>query len=100
MAMYAIGLTPLLNIMLEVVVGTVMAAFADDITSVGKCETLRTCWENLVDIGPSFGYLPQPKKSWLIVKQQHLNKAMEIFQDHRHTIFNKRRATLGSSDWG
>ena len=31
MAMYAIGLTPLLNIMLEVVVGAVMAAFADGI---------------------------------------------------------------------
>ena len=79
MVMYAISLTPLLNIMLEVFVGTVIAAFADDITLVGKCETLRG--GNLVDIGPSFRYLPQPKKSWLIVKQQHLNKAMEIFQD-------------------
>ena len=59
MAMYAVVLTPLLKIMLEVVIGALMVAFADDITSIGKCETLRTWWRNLVDIGPSIGYLPQ-----------------------------------------
>ena len=60
--------------MLEVVVGAVMTAFADDIKSVRKCETLRPWWGNLVDIGPSFRYLPQPKKSWLIVKQNTSTK--------------------------
>ena len=29
-------------------------------------------------------FIVQPKKSWLIVKQEHLNKAMEIFQGTDH----------------
>ena len=43
-------------------VEAVMAAFANDRTSVRKCETLRTWWGILINIGLSFGYLPQSKK--------------------------------------
>lgn len=57
-----------------------MAAFADDITAVGTCEALKIWWDRLADLGPAFGYNPQPKKSWLVVKIQHEQKAKDIFQ--------------------
>jgi len=49
MAIYAIGLTPLLEIMLEIVTRKKMAAFADDVTAVGRCNSLRTWWDNLIE---------------------------------------------------
>lgn len=82
MAMYAIGITPLLELMLTVITGQdQMVAFADDLTAVGKCESLILWWENLKKNGPLFGYFPQPQKSWLIVKEQYVEKANELFRN-------------------
>lgn len=41
-AIYVIGLTPLVGMLLKIMFNVNMAAFADDITSVGKCEELRS----------------------------------------------------------
>ena len=80
MAIYAIGLTPLLDFIQSLILEITMAAFADDITSAGECKMLRIWWDNLIKLGPLFGYHPQPTKSWLIVKEQYLEKATGIFQ--------------------
>lgn len=56
MAMYAIGITPLLELMLTVITGQdQMVAFADDLTAVGKCESLILWWENLKKKGHCSG---------------------------------------------
>ena len=80
MAIYAIGITPLIDIMFEIIAAIRVAAFADDLSAVGKGEGLKPWWDALAEIGPSFGYFPQPKKSWLIVKPQYEEKIREIFQ--------------------
>ena len=85
MAMYAIELTPLLNMMLGAVIGAIMVTFTDDYTSVGSVR---------------YHNLPQPRKSWLIVKQQHLGQAREIFKDTKISKISTRgkrqlRAVIG-----
>ncbi len=82
MAVYAIGITPLLNIMFiySARPGTPAAAFADDVTSVGKLLSLKQWWLRITTIGPHFGYFPQPTKSWLIVKEDHLEEARAVFE--------------------
>lgn len=96
MAVYAIGLTPLLDIMLELAMGTNMAAFADDVTAVGKCDALKSWWKILMDTGPLFGYYPQPAKSWLIVKEQFEQNAKEIFDDTAIQISTRGERHLGA----
>ena len=32
-----------------------------------------------MDFGPKLGYYPEPSKSWLIVKLEHLDEAKKIF---------------------
>ena len=85
MAIYAIGITPLLDILIKILSSsdttTTMVAFADDITGAGKISTLKKWWNKLCDICPKFGYFPQPSKSWLIVKENHLTTASEVFED-------------------
>ena len=55
MAIYAIGLTPLLDMMLNVLMNvddnTKMVAFADDLTGVGKLTTLKNWWDTLLNLG-------------------------------------------------
>ena len=55
------------------------AAYADDLAGVGKLESLKRWWQNLIDFGPKLGYYPEPSKSWLIVKLEHLDEAKKIF---------------------
>lgn len=32
-------------------------------------------------LGPSFGYHPNPSKTWLLTKKHHLETAKEVFED-------------------
>ena len=73
-----------------------MAAFADDITAAGKCVSLRTWWDHVTTIGPYFGYFPQPTKSWLIVKREHLSLATECFTGTNIQITTEVEQHLGA----
>ena len=97
MAVYATGITPLLNDLMSILAEQdKMAAFADDITATGKCRSLRTWWDNLATQGPHFGYFPQPKKSWLIVKEQNLADAVESFRGSNIQITTEGERHLGA----
>ena len=96
MAIYAIGITPLIDIMLEIIAAIRVAAFADDLSAVGKGERLKPWWDALAKVGPSFGYFPQPKKSWLIVKPQFEEKIREIFQGTEIQISVRGERHLGA----
>ena len=65
MAIYAIGITPLIMMMIELVTTTCddikMVAFADDFSAAGKLISLLLWWTTLLEIGPKFGYYPEPK---------------------------------------
>ena len=97
MAVYAIGLTPLLEMMLKITNDNdKMVAFADDLTAVGKFESLRRWWDNLIELGPKFGYNPQPSKSWLIVKDAKIEEAKEHFRGTKIQITATGERHLGA----
>ena len=60
MSVSSTGITTLLEDLLSIISEyDRMAAFADDITSAGKCVSLRTWWDHVTTIGPYFGYNQQ-----------------------------------------
>ena len=100
MAIYAIAITPLLNLMMNVMVqhektGSIVA-FADDLTAVGRFASLRKWWDALLDVGPKLGYNPQPIKSWLIVKDSKVAEAKHHFQGTRIQITTSGERHLGA----
>ena len=55
------------------------AAFADDLTGAGKIYSLQIWWDAILIYGPLLGYFAKPSKSWLIVKDEHLEQAKMVF---------------------
>ncbi len=82
MPVYALATVPLLEAVSTS--DTKQAAYADDLVSAGKIQTLRSWWERLLKIAPKVGYYPKPCKSWLIVKPEKLDHAKQILQRHQH----------------
>ena len=81
MPMYAIGIIPLLEAIKDDTTGEIkQAAFADDLSGAGKLTQLRSWWDNIMQSGPLLGYYPRADKSWLIIKQDLLQEATEIFK--------------------
>ena len=99
MAIYALGLTPFLEMMLSIVTdqNEGMVAFADDLTAVGKTNFLKEWWDQLATIGLLFEYLPQPSKSWLIVKKDKLAQVKETFKGTRIQITTSGQKHLGAA---
>ena len=73
MAMYAIGLAPLIR-RLEAP-GAQQIWFADDSAAGSLLNTRRRWWDLLNEIGPAYGYYPNGCKTWLVVKHALLSKA-------------------------
>jgi len=65
MAMYAISVLPLINVLRECDVNQTW--FADD---GGSRNDLRGWWSRLVTLGPAYGYFVNAVKTWLIVKEK------------------------------
>ena len=79
MPVYAIGITPLLELIKPPATETDVA-FADDLGGAGDLITLRRCWDNIVLYGPKLGYNPNAAKSWLVVKPHTEACAREVFE--------------------
>ena len=45
----------------------------------------------MCELGPTFGYFPEPIKSWLIVKSDCFDKAIHVFDDTNVQITQSRR---------
>ena len=71
--------------------------YADDASASGSLSALRSWWDKLSSCGPAFGYHPKASKTWLIVKDHHLPKAREIFQDSGLNITSQGRPYLGAA---
>ena len=95
MALYALGIKPLINELASQVPVSVckQSWYADDSNGAGRLRALKKWWDTLVELGPKFGYFPKPKKTVLVVKNQHLAEATRIFENsgvkltiegHRH----------------
>ena len=94
-AMYAIGILPLINHLQSEDVQQVW--FADDATAGGKLHQLHTWWCKLHNTGPPFGYYANPNKTWLIVKDKYLPIAKELFSDTGVNITAEGKLHLGAA---
>ena len=70
MTIYALSITPLITMMIELVTTKCddikMVAFADDLSGVGKSKSTLQWWTALLEIGLKLDYFPEPTKPWLI----------------------------------
>ena len=67
MAMYAVSSIPVIR---KVSCDVKQVWSADDATAAGQLKSLRQWWNNLVSLGPDFGYFVNHSKTSLIVQEQ------------------------------
>ena len=83
MGAYALGVTPLIHFLSEFIFvsehRSKEVAMADDFTAVGKASEIKAYWDTLQQQEPLFVHFPIPSKSYLIVKEQQYNKAVDVF---------------------
>ena len=98
MALYALGIKPLINHLANSVNNEDCAQcwFADDSSSGGKLTEIRKWWDVLFSVGPSYGYSPLPKKTVLIVKEAYKARAEEIFQGTEIKISSTGERHMGA----
>ena len=101
MAIYAIATIPLLLQMTEFSeeknLSTKNAAYADDMAASGKLTGLKFWWEELCRLGPKYGYFPNAAKTWVITKDEHLEKAKRIFKGTNVQITTEGKRHLGAA---
>ena len=88
---YALGVLPLIHKLNQYSVSQVW--YADDTAALGTIQHLCKWWDELMARGPQFRYFANSAKSWIIVKQNFLEKALSSFdnvvinitlEDHRY----------------
>ena len=103
MAMYALATVPLIHLLSNNSPDVKQAWYADDATGPGSCEKLRHWWDEIVRLGPAYGYHPNSSKTYLIVKEEHESKAKELFADTDvHITINGKRhlgAAIGAKSF-
>ena len=52
--------------------------FADDASANGALNSLRSWWDGIVEVGPTYGYYANPSKTVLIVKKE-IDEAQALF---------------------
>ena len=77
MAMYAISVLSLINVLRECDVNQTW--FADDAMAGGSLNDLRGWWSRLVTLGPAYGYFVNAVKTWLIVKEKSFSIVTTIY---------------------
>ncbi|MDA8002339.1 MAG: reverse transcriptase domain-containing protein, partial [Alphaproteobacteria bacterium] len=93
MSMYAIAVLPLI---LELENLAKQLWFADDAAAAGRLRTLKQWWDTLVERGPKYGYFVNPSKTWLVVKECHLESAKATFSGSGVHITTDGKRYLGS----
>jgi hypothetical protein len=93
MSMYALGILPLI----QKLDGTKQVWFADDAAAGASVDRLKEWWDDLLKLGPAYGYHPNPEKTWLIVKEESLDDAAEAFRSSGVNIVSSGRKYLGAA---
>ena len=98
MAMYAIGTKPLLDTLTNSADPKLCRQvwYADDSDSAGKLNEMKKWCDVLNEIGPKFGYHLNAEKILLIVNDNALNLARDIFGNTSVTIDEKGERRLGA----
>ena len=93
MAMYGIGITPLIELLQKPMV--IQKWYADDGSAAGDLKSLRAILDNLDVHGKAFGYNVKPSKCQLILKENRRESAIKAFEDTNITMVDGFRV-LGS----
>jgi hypothetical protein len=78
---YGIGVLPLIRRLKEEFPSVKQPWYADDAGAGGHFTELRAFMERLQEIGPAYGYHPEPTKSILVVRAHNLVSARSEFKD-------------------
>ena len=92
--MYTIAITPLTHLENNSVK---QAWYADDATAGGNINDLKTWWDDIEKTGSDYGYHPNASKTWLIVKENHLEAAKAAFQGTEVQITTEGKRHLGAA---
>ena len=68
-----------------------------DASAGGKIEHLREWWLKLKEMGPAYGYYPNLSKTWLLVKEDQMETASEVFTEFGINITPTGQKHLGSA---
>ena len=95
MAMYALASLPLYR-RIDPLKSVKQVWYAEDCTAGGSVEDLFH-WMKLRDIGPQYGYNPNPTETILLVKPQHQRRARahQLFSSHGLTVTTQGAVALG-----
>ena len=102
MAIYGIGVTLLINMLVDIVVNSTESqdralVYADDFSAAAKLEGPRKWCDTLTIIRPKFGYYPEPTKTWLLVKLYASQRTNKIFSGTKIKITNEGHKYLGET---
>ena len=70
--------------------------YADDISAAGKILEMKKWWDILCQTGPQYGYKPLARKTILIVKPEHRQKAEEVFHQSGVKITTEGERHMGA----
>lgn len=94
MPFYALATFPLIHKLSKSVV---QAWYADDACACGELHGLHLWWDQVLQFGPPFGYFPNAKKTWLVVKEQFLDHERHLFSDTCVYVTGEGRPYLGAA---
>jgi len=96
---YALSTRPLIDRLRDIIR---QVWFADDSAAGGKLKDVYKWWKELLEVGPKYGYYPNPSKSILVVKDpQMMDEAKALFGDFNMQITSGTRhlgAVLGNTE--
>ena len=95
MGVYALSIQPLITA-LQRTSSTKQCWFADDASGAGPLGEIKNWWDSLTAIGPDFGYFPNAKKCWIIVKPDREELAKELFQSTAINVTTEGHKHLGA----
>ena len=99
MPFYSLGTRPLVDILADSCSkpSCMQNWYADDSSAVGKLRMVKEWWLKLNEMGPRFGYFPEPTKCILILKDHSLLQvATQLFADTEMEITCQGQRHLGA----
>ena len=98
MSACAYGVLSLIHFLLELISIDYLSAeevtFADNFTVAGKLTSILDYWEELIILGPKYGFA-KASKSYLIVKEDNLSEARNIFNNSNVNITIEGKRHVG-----
>ena len=97
MAIYAVGIMPLIWRLQVDCDEQHQIWFADDASATGSLNNLRSWWDKIIESGPSYGYYANPSKTVIIVKKEKLEEARALFRNSGVKVTTDANRYLGSA---